>query len=174
MNSDNPYCLGIEQILKFLPHRAPFLLVDRILEIHPSGPLDDLSPQGKIGTKVVGLKNATFNEPFFPGHFPGFPIFPGVLLVEVMAQVSSFASYPYLLAKKGPNGVGDLQCLLLGVDDVRFRRPVVPGDTLRVESTVSRCRGSLWTFDCKVMVEGKVVADGQIMANFGPNGGKLG
>src|SRR5690349_1648523 len=88
---ENPYRLGIEQVRRFLPHRAPFLLVDRILEIHPAGPVTpgDLAAS-KLGSRVVGLKNVTYNEPFFQGHFPQFSIFPGVLMIEAMAQVASF------------------------------------------------------------------------------------
>src|SRR6478609_8230282 len=91
------YRLNVDQIQKFLPHRQPFLLVDRILEIHPTGDLTDVSPSGKVGTRVVGLKNVSFNEPYFQGHFPGFAILPGVLLIEIMAQVASFSLYPFFM-----------------------------------------------------------------------------
>ena len=85
MENSNPYSLDINQIKKFLPHRAPFLLIDRILEIHPVVPLDG-ALTAKVGTKVVALKNVSFNEPYFPGHFPDYPIVPGVLILETFAQ----------------------------------------------------------------------------------------
>ena len=162
--SENPYRLGIDQIQKFLPHRQPFLLIDRVLEIHPTGDLDDLS-NGKIGTKVIALKNVSFNEPCFAGHFPGFAILPGVLLVEIMAQAASFSVYPYMM-KDGEKKGGDFQCILVGVDNARFRKPVVPGDTLRIETTVTKCRGRLWAFQCVVLVEGLKVAEADIIANL--------
>jgi 3-hydroxyacyl-[acyl-carrier-protein] dehydratase len=155
---DNPYRLDVNQIQKFLPHRAPFLLVDRILEIHSVGYAD-------IGTRVVGLKNVTFNEPHFQGHFPKFAIMPGVLLIETLAQVASFSVYP--------NIVHDLdrfasyfQCILVGVDRARFRKPVVPGDCLKVESEVVKCRGKIWAFQCSASVDGQKVVEAELLANL--------
>jgi 3-hydroxyacyl-[acyl-carrier-protein] dehydratase len=171
--AENPYLLNVDQIQKYLPHRAPFLLVDRVLEIHPTGDLSDLGPGNKVGTRVSALKNLSFNEPFFQGHFPGFAIMPGVLLIETMAQTASFSLYPYFLHNSG----GDIarlarsfQCILVGVDSARFRRPAVPGDTLRVETTVTKCRGKLWGFQCTISVDGQRVADADIMANLVANG----
>jgi 3-hydroxyacyl-[acyl-carrier-protein] dehydratase len=169
MTEGNPYRLNIDQIRKFLPHRAPFLLVDRVLEIHPGGDVSDPAPAARVGTRVVALKNVTYNEPYFQGHFPAFSIVPGVLLVEIMAQAASFSTYPYLLHDaKGDieNYARNFQCILVGVDSARFRRPVVPGDTLRVETSVTKCRGRLWTFHCLITVEGKPVAEADIMANL--------
>lgn len=166
---DNPYRLTIDQIQKFLPHRAPFLLIDRVLEIHPAGDLADPTPASRVGTRVVALKNVTYNEPQFQGHFPGYSIMPGVLMVEVMAQAASFSTYPYLVHGAGGD-IGrvarDFHCILVGVDSARFRRPVVPGDTLRVETTVTKCRGRLWAFQCSITVDGKTVAEAELMANL--------
>lgn len=159
------YKLPIDQIQKFLPHKAPFLLVDRILEIQLTHPVSDENPASKVGIKVVGIKNVSFNEPHFQGHFPGFSIMPGVLVLEVMAQVASFSVYPYL-ENELETIPGRFQCILVGVDGVRFRRPVTPGDTLRIESTVTKCRGKLWAFSCKGFVDGQVVAEAELMANM--------
>jgi 3-hydroxyacyl-[acyl-carrier-protein] dehydratase len=170
--TDNPYRLNIDQIRKFLPHRSPFLLIDRVLEIHPTGDVADTSPNGRAGTRVVALKNVTYNEPCFQGHFPEFSILPGVLLVEIMAQAASFSTYPYLLKQAQQAGASieefarNFQCILVGVDSARFRRPVVPGDSLRVETTVTKCRGRLWAFQCVITVDGKTVAEADIMANL--------
>lgn len=162
---DNPYRLDINQIQRFLPHRPPFLLIDRILEIHPGGPVDQPAPSAAIGTRVVALKNVSFNEPYFQGHFPGFAIVPGVLILETMAQVASFSVYPSMrdhLEKLSR----DFQCILVGVDSARFRKPVVPGDTLRIETVVSKCRGKLWMFECTAFVDGQKVAEAEILANL--------
>ncbi|MEK6577819.1 MAG: 3-hydroxyacyl-ACP dehydratase FabZ [Bdellovibrionota bacterium] len=164
--TETPYRLSIEQVQKFLPHRYPFLLIDRVLEIHPTGNLSIIEASAdKVGTRVVAMKNVTFNEPFFQGHFPAFSIMPGVLLIEAMAQAASFSVFPYFgsnferLAK-------DFQCILVGVDSARFRKPVVPGDTLRFETTVTKCRGRLWGFSCVAIVEGQRVAEAEILANL--------
>jgi 3-hydroxyacyl-[acyl-carrier-protein] dehydratase len=160
------YRLNIDQIRNFLPHRAPFLLVDRVLEIHPNGDLKDLSPANMVGTKVIALKNLSYNEPFFQGHFPSFSIFPGVLMIEAMAQASSFAIYPYVEKEIGARAA-DMECILIGVDAVRFRKPAIPGDTVKFECTVTKCRGSLWVFHCEAMVDGQKVAEADVMANLG-------
>jgi 3-hydroxyacyl-[acyl-carrier-protein] dehydratase len=162
------YRMNIEQIRNFLPHRAPFLLVDRVLDIFPNGSLTDLSPTNMIGTKVIALKNLSYNEPFFQGHFPQFSIFPGVLMIEAMAQASSFAIYPYL-EKELEGKTADFECILIGVDAVRFRKPMVPGDSIRIESTVTKCRGSLWVFHCESFVDDQKVAEADIMANLTQN-----
>ena len=164
--SENPYRLGIDGILKFLPHRQPFAFIDRVLEIHPAGDLaDKTSGASKIGTRVVALKNMTYNEPFFQGHFPSLPITPGVLLVEMMAQTASFSVYPYFCDEL-ERVKSDFQCILVGVDEARFRRPAVPGDTLRIESTVVKCRSGIWGFDATITCEGQKVAEAKIMANL--------
>jgi 3-hydroxyacyl-[acyl-carrier-protein] dehydratase len=160
------YRLESREVQKYLPHRPPFLLVDRILEIHPHGDLKALTPANMVGTRVIGIKNASMNEPHFQGHFPGFPIMPGVLMIETMAQVASFSIYPYV-KNDLERFSREFECILVGVDGVRFRRMVVPGDTLRVETEVTKCRGKLWAFNCTVSVDGQKAAEGEILANLG-------
>ena len=162
---ETSYSLNINQIQRFLPHRSPFLLVDRILEIHPKGNPDLPPPSAGVGTRVVGIKNVSFNEPYFQGHFPGFAIVPGVLIVETMAQVASFSVYPNM-AKDIDRLAREFQCILVGVDGARFRKPVVPGDTLRIETEVTKCRGKLWAFQCTVTVNGQCVAEAELLANL--------
>lgn len=135
--------VAIEQII---PHRFPFLLVDRILEL-----VDN--------ERCVGLKNVTVNEPFFSGHFPGRPIMPGVLIVEAMAQVGA------VLAKKSTDGVAPNKAVLLvGATDIKFKRQVIPGDTLRIEMRSVRKRRPLWIMSGEVTVDGKLVAAATISA----------
>jgi 3-hydroxyacyl-[acyl-carrier-protein] dehydratase len=141
--------IDIKEIMAMLPHAYPFLLVDRILEVEP-------------GKRVVGIKNVTYNEPFFPGHFPGRPIMPGVLIVEAMAQTAGvliFYSLPEEDRKK--------TVFFLGIDNVRFRKPVIPGDQLRMELEITRHRQSIWGFKGKAFVDGNVVAEGDLMAMIG-------
>jgi 3-hydroxyacyl-[acyl-carrier-protein] dehydratase len=132
----------MKEIQKVLPHRHPFLLVDRIVEIEP-------------GKRVVGIKNVSCNEPFFQGHFPGNPIMPGVLIIESMAQVGAYAALDH------PEAQGKI-ALLARVDNARFRHPVVPGDTLRIEVELIRVRGNLGRLGCSAYVEGKLVADAEM------------
>ncbi len=159
------YSLDQKQIQAFLPHRFPFLLVDRILEISGPNPMDDDNLKNKVGIKVIGQKNVTINEPFFPGHFPEQPVMPGVLIIESMAQVASFSMYPSLIAKVKENPAA-FQCVLVGVDNARFRAMVTPGDVLRFETEVTACRTSIWTFSGKAYVDGKLVAEANLMANL--------
>ncbi len=139
-------CLNLEEILRYLPHRYPFLLVDRILELVP-------------GKFIVGLKNVTFNEPFFQGHFPGRPIMPGVLIIEAMAQVGGVLAYMTTQAHLA----GKLY-YFMGMDKVRFRRPVVPGDQLRMELTTLRSGPRIWKMAGKALVDGEVAVEGEFMA----------
>lgn len=139
--------LDVNAIMKLLPHRFPFLLVDRILEIDP-------------GKKIVGLKNVTINEPFFPGHFPGHPVMPGVLIVEAMAQVAAIFVYNSSEDNK------DKITYFVGIDNTKFRKPVVPGDQLRLELEVIGCRRGIYTFSGKAYVEGKLVTESELRATF--------
>jgi UDP-3-O-[3-hydroxymyristoyl] N-acetylglucosamine deacetylase/3-hydroxyacyl-[acyl-carrier-protein] dehydratase len=134
--------LGVEEIMEILPHRYPFLLVDKIIYIE-----DD--------RRVVGIKNVTHDEPFFQGHFPGRPVMPGVLQIEAMAQVAGV-----LLLRKG-EWKGKTP-FLMGVDRVKFRRPVVPGDQLRLEAEVVRVRSRAGHVRTKAYVDGKLVAEAEI------------
>ena len=139
--------LDVNAIMKLLPHRFPFLLVDRILEIDP-------------GKKIVGLKNVTMNEPFFPGHFPGHPVMPGVLIVEAMAQVAAILVYSSSEDNK------DKITYFVGIDNTKFRKPVVPGDQLRMELEVIGCRRGIYTFSGKAYVDGKLVTESELRATF--------
>jgi len=138
--------LDIKEILKYLPHRYPFLLVDRIVEMHGED-------------KIVGIKNVSFNEPFFQGHFPSRPVMPGVLICEAMAQVGA------IFAHKARGGVdSDKVFVLTGLERVRFKRPVEPGDQLRLELSCLKRRGSFWKMQGVATVDGRVVAQAEISA----------
>jgi 3-hydroxyacyl-[acyl-carrier-protein] dehydratase len=141
--------MEIKEIMSLLPHAYPFLLVDRIVEVEP-------------GKRIVGIKNVTYNEPFFPGHFPGRPIMPGVLIVEAMAQTAGL-----LVFHSSPEEDHSKTVFFLGMDNVRFRKPVIPGDQLRLELEITKHRQSIWRFKGKALVEGKVVAEGDILAMVG-------
>lgn len=163
---ERKYAISGEAIRKFLPHRYPFLLIDRVISIEPKGSLDSAKGgDDKIGTRVVAQKNVSFNEPMFQGHFPEFAIFPGVLTIEAMAQAASFAAYPYLIGDSAQLAAG-FSVILVGVDGVRFRKPVAPGDVLRIEAVLERCRGTIWGFDCTATVDGAKVAEAKILANL--------
>jgi beta-hydroxyacyl-ACP dehydratase FabZ len=133
------------EIRATLPHRYPFLLVDRVRELEP-------------GRRIVGMKNVTFNEPFFQGHFPGRPIMPGVLILEAMAQVGG------VLAFKSVPPSGSPVVYLTGVDKAKFRKPVVPGDQLRFEVEVLKQRPPFWKMQGKAYVESDLVCEAELTA----------
>ncbi len=137
--------LSILDIQALLPHRYPFLLVDRILEI-------------ETAKRIVGIKNVTANEQFFQGHFPGQPIMPGVLLLEVMAQTGG------VLARKTAEGKGRPTVFLTGIEKAKFRRPVVPGDQLRVEVEVLRRKGPFWKMSGRIVVDDSLVCEAEMTA----------
>ncbi|MBX6770275.1 MAG: 3-hydroxyacyl-ACP dehydratase FabZ [Chloroflexi bacterium] len=133
----------LDAIRRVLPHRYPFLLVDRVLEV------------SEDGTRAVAIKNVTANEPFFQGHFPDRAIMPGVLIVEALAQAGGAA----LLGSAAREGK---LAMLAGLDGFRFRRPVVPGDTLRLEVTLLKMRGPIGRVHGRALVDGELVAEGEI------------
>lgn len=139
--------LNTHDIMKMLPHRYPFLLVDRIVEMEE-------------GKRVVGIKNVTINEPFFQGHFPGHPIMPGVLIIEAMAQVGGV--FAMLTGEIG----NDKVTYFAGIDNARFRKPVVPGDVLRLELEMINCRRGLYCFQGKAFVGDTLVAEAELKATF--------
>ncbi len=141
--------IEIKEILTMLPHMYPFLLVDRIVEIDP-------------GKRIVGIKNVTYNEPFFPGHFPERPIMPGVLIVEAMAQTAGILAF-----KSVPDPDKKKPVYFLGMDHVRFRKPVIPGDQLRFELEVTRHRQAIWGFQGKAFVGQTLVAEADLLAMLG-------
>lgn len=155
--------LGVPEIRAFLPHREPFLFVDRIFEIIPG--TDERGNTSIVGTKVRGVKRFTGEEDFFRGHFPGYPITPGVIVTESSGQIGCFVFYPFLKEKKLIGADGE-PLKLAGVNEGRFRRPVLPGDEIEATVTIKRGRKSIWFLDCKVEVAGEVAADMELIANF--------
>lgn len=139
----------VRRIMEMLPHRYPFILVDRILEVKP-------------GESVKGLKNVTINEPFFPGHFPGEPIMPGVLIVEAMAQVGAVLAY-----ESSPEKDFGTPIYFVGLDSVRFRRPVVPGDQLIFELTDFKQRRNIMKMKGTASVDGELAVQAELMAGWG-------
>jgi len=133
----------IEAIRKILPHRYPFLMIDRVLEV-------------REGEYCKAVKNVTINEPIFQGHFPELAVFPGVLQLEAMAQTSAF-----IIDSVMPEDHG-LMVFYAGVNNAKFRKPVVPGDQLVIESTLANRKKNFWVFNAKALVEGKVVAQAEV------------
>ena len=148
MNESSPITLetlDIARLLSLLPHRYPFLLVDRIIEVDGDN-------------SAIGIKNVTVNEPHFTGHFPGRPVMPGVLIVEAMAQTAGAICLN--------NAGGDQPSLVyfMTIDNAKFRRPVVPGDRLEIHVRKLKQRGSIWRFACEAKVDGGKVAEAEIAA----------
>ena len=138
--------MDIQQILQHLPHRYPFLMIDRVTEF-------------KAGESLVGYKNVTYNEPFFMGHFPERPVMPGVLILEAMAQDTGLLAFRTV--ERGAKR--ESLYFLVGIDKARFKRPVEPGDQLILSAKLVRARRGIWVFDCESSVDGQVVATAQIM-----------
>lgn len=156
------------QVRSFLPHRFPFLFVDRILDMQV--PVDASGKLQQVGTKIVGLKNATINEPYFTGHFPDLPITPGVVMIETMAQVASFAVLPWVKIDEKMKVLSRFDLRLAGVDGTRFRKPFIPGDSLKVTVEVIKQRGPIWAFTCKGEVDGHLVVESEILASVSLEG----
>ncbi len=142
--------LGAAEIRELIPHRYPFLLVDRIEEVEP-------------GVRAVGVKNVSQNEPFFQGHFPDYPVMPGVLIVEALAQVGA-------VGVMGVEEYRDKLALFAGIDGVRFRRQVVPGDVLRMEVEIQRLKGRVGRGKGRATVEGERVCEADLMFAFAERG----
>lgn len=140
--------LDIKEIMNILPHRYPFLMVDKVVEMD-------------AGKRIVGIKNVTINEPFFQGHFPGHPVMPGVLIVEAMAQVAGILAY-----LSSSDEIRKKVCYFMSIDNARFRKPVVPGDLLRLEMEAIMNRRGIWGFNGKAYVDDKLVAEAELKATF--------
>lgn len=149
MSEDSAPVMNIGEIQAYLPHRYPFLFVDRVDEL-------------RAGEYIRAAKNVTANEPFFPGHFPGQPVFPGVLAVEALAQASALLGLK-TIDKRGQDGA---MCYLTGVDGYRFRRMVYPGDCLTLYSELRSIRSGMGRFDCRASVDGEEVCAGAIICVY--------
>lgn len=142
--------LGLEAIMERLPHRFPFLLIDRVLSVTP-------------GQSVVALKNVSGNEPFFQGHFPGYPVMPGVLVIEALAQAGGVLAWESVTEEQR------LWILyLVGIDNTRFKQPVRPGDQLILKVDLVQRRRNLWKYQGRAEVDGKVVAETDLLLADGP------
>ncbi len=143
--------MDIHDILKNLPHRYPFLLVDRVLECDP-------------GKRLVALKNVTINEPFFPGHYPHHPVMPGVLIIEALAQTAAILSFKTM--DDGPDEKSVYY--FVGIDGARFKKPVSPGDQLIMEVSIVANKRGLWKFAAVAKVDGQVAAEAELMCTVRP------
>ena len=138
--------MDVTEIREYLPHRYPFLLVDRVVALEP-------------GHSIVAYKNVTVNEPFFDGHFPDKPVMPGVLIVEALAQAAGILGFRTLGKKPADGSI----YYLVGADNVRFKRPVVPGDRLQLEASVLTEKRGIWKFDCRASVDGELACEAVIL-----------
>lgn len=147
--------LQITDIFKILPHRSPFLLVDRVLEITPG------AKGTRVGRKVKAIKNVTFNEPFFTGHFPDNPVMPGVLILEAMAQVGAIGHH----LDDDP----EMQFLIAGIEKAKFKRQVVPGDRMIMTCEIIAEKGKMKKLSCEARVDDQVAAEATVWAYASPN-----
>jgi len=138
--------MNINEVKNFLPHRYPFLLIDRVISL-------------EVGKNLTAIKNVTFNEPHFNGHFPGQPIMPGVLIIEALAQATGILAFK---SEVGKPQTGQIY-MLVGVDKVRFKRIVEPGDQLEIYAEVITVKRGIWKFNCKATVEGQLVTSAEII-----------
>lgn len=141
--------MDIHQILEYLPHRYPILLVDRVLEVVP-------------GERITALKNVSMNEPFFPGHYPHHPVMPGVLIVEALAQTAAILSFKTLDGKPDDKSV----YYFVGIDGARFKRPVSPGDQLIMEVSITANKRGMWKFSGKAKVDGQVACEAELICTY--------
>ena len=141
--------MDIQQILRTLPHRYPFVMVDRVLELEP-------------GSRIVAIKNVTINEPYFGGHFPGVPVMPGVLIIEALAQAAALLTYKTLKLEEGDGTL----FYFAGIDGARFKRPVTPGDQLRLEVEMTRVLRGVGKFKTRALVNGCQVAEAELMCAY--------
>ncbi len=146
MSETKPPVMDVQAIQNLIPHRYPFLLVDRVIEFEPL-------------KRMVALKSVTMNEPFFTGHFPGHPVMPGVLILEALAQTAAL-----LAMKSVPGDWSKKITYLMGIDGARFRKPVVPGDRLELHVEVLKAKGAVWKERGVAMVDGEVVAEAEFLA----------
>ena len=155
MSGDNKTLIDIQKIMEMIPHRYPILLVDRVIALDP-------------GKSATSIKNVTMNEPQFTGHFPGYPVMPGVLIIEAMAQTAALVVVDFL----GEEAKGKV-VYFMTIDNARFRKPVTPGDTMHVRVEKIQSRGPVWKFRGTATVEGKVCAEAvysAMMTDNDPNG----
>ena len=138
--------MDVNEIREHLPHRYPFLLVDRVVAL-------------ECGKSITAYKNVTVNEPFFDGHFPDKPIMPGVLIVEAMAQAAGILGFKTMGKKPADGSI----YLFVGADDLRFKRPVVPGDRLQLNATILAEKRGIWKFECRASVEGELACSATIL-----------
>lgn len=141
--------MEIEQIMAHLPHRHPMLLIDRVLSVEP-------------GKEIVALKNVTINEPFFSGHFPHHPVMPGVLIVEAMAQAAAILAFKTFNLKSDADSV----YYFVGIDEARFKKPVLPGDRLILKVQILRNLRGIWKFSAQALVEEKLVSEAQLLCTM--------
>ncbi|HWQ39061.1 MAG TPA: 3-hydroxyacyl-ACP dehydratase FabZ [Burkholderiales bacterium] len=141
--------MEIQEIMRHLPHRYPFLLIDRVVSCDP-------------GREIVALKNVTINEPFFAGHFPHYAVMPGVLIVEAMAQASAILAFKSFDLKSDANSV----YYFVGIDEARFKKPVVPGDQLTIRAQVVRNLRGIWKFTAQALVGEVLVSEAQLMCTM--------